>query len=335
MMMQITISIIVPVYNVEQYITKCVQSLLDQTHENFEAIFVDDGSTDHSIEIAKRLVRNDARFIFLEKKNGGQASARNLGLDHVSGNYIAFVDSDDYIQSDFLEKMLTAFDEDKSLDIVMCGYQQVDNAENTLWKIMPNPQKYYEHNDILFRQEYIDYSVCNKMYTRSVWDNFRFIEGIIYEDKEILPRLCYQKNISVIQEYLYYYVHRQGSTMNSYRLQKSLTSMLFVYRSFYQFLESAHVENEYQDYYQEAYIKYCFYQHLYMILAHSPQYQLDCQYLITNIDTKIVSLNNVRKYYGIASKQFMTFMLFKISPVLMKNVLNLKLGLQRLLKRSR
>ena len=84
------VSIIIPVYKVEKYIEKCMQSLLDQTYDNFEALVVDDGSPDSSITLAKELVGNDSRFIFFEKENGGQGSARNLGLDHAKGEYIAF-----------------------------------------------------------------------------------------------------------------------------------------------------------------------------------------------------------------------------------------------------
>lgn len=329
------ISIIIPVYNVEKYIAKCIQSLLSQTYDNFEAVLVNDGSPDNSIGVAKQLIGDDARFIFLDKKNGGQASARNLGLDHISGDYVAFLDSDDYLKNDFLEKILKEFGHNPALDIVACGYKQVDDHENTLWGIMPNAKGYYEHNDILFRYEYLDYSVCNKVYRRSVWENHRFIDGIIYEDKEVLPRLCYQKNIGVVEEYLYYYVRRQGSTMNSYNLQRSVESMAYVYRSFYEFLKSVKIYDDYKDYYQEAYIKYCFYQHLYMILAYSNSYEADCVYLAENINTNIINAQNINRYYGVFSKQFMMLIFFKNSPVFLKKILNLKLGLVRLFKRSK
>ena len=93
-------SVIVPVYNVEKYIEKCIQSLLDQTYHKFEALIIDDGSVDRSIEIAKQLVKDDPRFLFFKKENGGLSSARNCGLDHATGDYIALLDSDHYCAND-------------------------------------------------------------------------------------------------------------------------------------------------------------------------------------------------------------------------------------------
>lgn len=319
---------------VEQYIERCLSSLLNQTYTLFEAIIVDDGSFDDSIRLAKELVGVDSRFIFLEKENGGLSSARNYGLDHATGDYILFLDSDDYLEKDCLEKVLLAFVSQPDIDIVIFGFNIVDENRTLIQQRISYLDQYDKLNDILLSKNTISFNVADKVYRKKLWDDLRFIEGIIYEDKQLMPLLVFEKKIYVLNEFLYCYVQRRGSIMHSYNIKISVESTLIIYKKYKEFLISKDLYVQHQDYYQEAYIKYCFYQHLYMILAHSPQYQLDCQYLITNIDTKIVSLNNVRKYYGIASKQFVTLMLFKISPVLMKNVLNLKLGLQRLLKRS-
>lgn len=319
---------------VEQYIERCLSSLLNQTYTLFEAIIVDDGSFDDSIRLAKELVGVDSRFIFLEKENGGLSSARNYGLDHATGDYILFLDSDDYLEKDCLEKVLLAFVSQPDIDIVIFGFNIVDENRTLIQQRISYLDQYDKLNDILLSKNTISFNVADKVYRKKLWDDLRFIEGIIYEDKQLMPQLLFEKKLYILNEFLYCYVQRSGSIMHSYNIKRSVESTLVIYRKYEEFLISKDLYVQYQDYYQEAYIKYCFYQHLYMILAHSPQYKLDCQYLIANIDTKIVSLNNVRKYYGIASKQFVTLMLFKISPVLMKNVLNLKLGLQRLLKRS-
>lgn len=319
---------------VEQYIERCLSSLLNQTYTLFEAIIVDDGSFDDSIRLAKELVGVDSRFIFLEKENGGLSSARNYGLDHATGDYILFLDSDDYLEKDCLEKVLLAFVSQPDIDIVIFGFNIVDENRTLIQQRISYLDQYDKLNDILLSKNTISFNVADKVYRKKLWDDLRFIEGIIYEDKQLMPQLLFEKKLYILNEFLYCYVQRSGSIMHSYNIKRSVESTLVIYRKYEEFLISKDLYVQYQDYYQEAYIKYCFYQHLYMILAHSPQDKLDCQYLIANIDTKIVSLNNVRKYYGIASKQFVTLMLFKISPVLMKNVLNLKLGLQRLLKRS-
>ena len=131
------ISIIIPVYKVEPYIEKCMQSLLDQTYTNFEALIVDDGSPDQSINLAKNIVGNDKRFIFLQKKNGGVPSARNYGLDQATGNYIAFLDSDDYFSPNFLKHMLNAILDSKA-DISICDINIVNNNGKALGHINQN-----------------------------------------------------------------------------------------------------------------------------------------------------------------------------------------------------
>src|SRR5690554_6473129 len=100
------ISVVVPVYKVEDHIEKCIRSLLSQTYTNFEALIVDDGSPDRSIEIAKRIVADDPRFVFFTQENKGLGPARNTALDNAKGAYIAFLDSDDYYEDDYLDVML-------------------------------------------------------------------------------------------------------------------------------------------------------------------------------------------------------------------------------------
>ncbi|MCB4234496.1 glycosyltransferase family 2 protein [Kaistella anthropi] len=104
------ISVIVPVYNVEKYLSGCLQSICSQTYDNIEILLIDDGSTDSSWEICNRFAAADSRIIILQKENGGQSSARNLGLDMATGDYIAFIDSDDAISADVLEKAMSQFE---------------------------------------------------------------------------------------------------------------------------------------------------------------------------------------------------------------------------------
>lgn len=99
------VSIIIPVYNNEQYIEKCIQSVLNQTFENFEVIVINDGSTDKSGEILEKLNREDSRIILIEQKNQGVAVARNRGMNKATGKYITFVDGDDYLKNNYIEKM--------------------------------------------------------------------------------------------------------------------------------------------------------------------------------------------------------------------------------------
>ncbi|WP_158076834.1 glycosyltransferase family 2 protein [Wohlfahrtiimonas populi] len=328
-------SIIIPVYKVEKYITKCIQSLLDQTHQNFEVLLVDDGSPDNSIEIARKLVGNDSRFIFLEKENGGQASARNLGLDHAKGECISFLDSDDYFENSFLEKIFAVFKAQPNIDIVICGYQQVEENGDVIKKFMPVLNPDHEREDVLFAYENIDYNVWNKVYRRSVWENQRFIEGIIYEDKEILPRLLYKKQLYLLEEYLCCYVRREGSTMNSYAREKSVSSVLFIYREYKRFLESHYIYEQHCDYYQKAYIRFCFFRQLYMISSFSANYVDDCAYLMNRLDNTLITNSYVKQYYGLFSKQFISLILFKISPRLFKVIYELQQSMMKVIKGSK
>ena len=314
------ISIIVPVYNVEKYIAKCIQSLLDQTYKNFEAIIVDDGSPDNSIKIAKELVGNDSRFVFLEKENGGLSSARNFGLDHVTGDYIAFLDSDDYLAADCFEKVIDLFVCDKELDVVLFGYNWVDEYGQIMDLFMPNLELYYQRKDFLLSTECINYSACNRMYRASVWDNSRFVDGILYEDKEIMPKILYRKNISILNEYLYYYLQRSGSIMNSYSRQKSVSSVLYIYDKYLDFLITEQLYERYKDYYGKSYIKFCFYRQISMLLAFSDSYVEDSKYLMKQLDRNMITNKKIIRLFGMCSKVTLSLLMFKVSPRLLRSL---------------
>ena len=311
------ISIIIPVYNVEKYIAKCIQSLLDQTYKNFEAIIVDDGSPDNSIKIAKELVGNDSRFVFLEKENGGLSSARNFGLDRVTGDYIVFLDSDDYYEVEALERIIGYFKVNPTIDILLFGFNIVDESHNLLRKTSRNFLQ-YSKKDILLSEEIISYSVSDKAYRREVWNNIRFVDGIIYEDKQIMPLLLYNNKFGMLDASLYNYLQRAGSIMHSYDRVRSLNSIKYIYQTYYDFLVSEQIYEQYIDYYQKSYIKFCFFTQLHIILNYSKEYGVDCQYLYKQLDHKIITYSNINKYYGLFSKQGIIFGLFKLSPHLVR-----------------
>ena len=116
------VSVIVPIYNVEDYLLTCIKSILNQTYTNIEVILVNDGSTDKSLDICKKIIRNDSRVRLISKKNGGLSEARNFGIDEALGEYYLFVDSDDYIKEDMIEKMVIAMNKERNIDLVICNY---------------------------------------------------------------------------------------------------------------------------------------------------------------------------------------------------------------------
>lgn len=316
-MKKLIISIIVPVYGVEDYIAKSMQSLLDQTFTNFEAIIVNDGTLDNSIEVAKSVVKDDPRFIFLEKKNGGQASARNLGLDIARGEYIGFLDPDDYFKEDALEKSMNIFNRHKSIDVVLFGISKIDHLGNIIHTKPPNLTQYLLEKDFLLSKHSIDYSVCNKIFTKELFNNTRFIEGIIYEDKAVLPILLYGKNLYAIKESLYFYQYRPGSTMNSYT-PLSHKSYLKIYETYKVFLEEKNIFTENKEYYEKSYILYCFYNEIIQSLKHSNSFHNDARRVIKDTNPHILNINKINKHFSWKSKQFISYFLLKISPYLFK-----------------
>lgn len=213
--MSFLVSVIVPVYKVERYIEKCMQSLLEQTYKNFEALIVDDGSPDKSIELARAVVGDDPRFVFFEKENGGQGTARNLALDNAKGDYIAFLDSDDYYESDYLDIMLEEIVR-KDADICVCNVKNVTVNGSELSVRKNNVDLYYENRDYLMARGYISNYMWDKIFKYSCFEGFRFDPEVrTYEDVHLLFRVLYDKKITSVDSILYNYVQRPGSTMNS------------------------------------------------------------------------------------------------------------------------
>ena len=128
-----TISIIIPVYNVEKYLNKCLNSVIEQTYKNIEVILIDDGSTDNSGKICDEYAKNDIRIKIIHQQNGGVSTARNNGLEHATGKYITFVDSDDYIEKEMIETMAKKIMK-KNADIVICGVTDRDEENNIINK---------------------------------------------------------------------------------------------------------------------------------------------------------------------------------------------------------
>ena len=212
-----TISIIVPVYNVEKYLRCCVDSILAQTFTDIEVLLVNDGSTDGGGAICDEYAAKDERFVIIHKENGGLSTARNTGLDNCSGRYICFLDSDDYYESDFLQTMYDSI-KDSDYDFVSCVANFVDEG-NCLIRRNEYPLSRAELRGDLFDHYYhsnlIEDAAWNKIYQKSLFDGLRFKEGIIYEDSEMIVRLLKKARSALfIREYKYNYRIRQGSILN-------------------------------------------------------------------------------------------------------------------------
>ncbi|WET47695.1 glycosyltransferase family 2 protein [Chryseobacterium indologenes] len=208
------ISIIVPVYNVENYLTKCLDSLVKQTHQNIEILVVDDGSKDHSGEIIKNYTEKYSDKIkAFTKENGGLSDARNFGLERATGDYIGFVDSDDYVTETMFEEMLYLAEKHLA-EIVICNIQKVDeNGQITqkLTQISNMPEKItLEDHFSVFSD--ISYFACNKLFKKKLFNQKRFKKGVHFEDIQLIPQLLLEcEIIAQTQSFHYQYLERTDS----------------------------------------------------------------------------------------------------------------------------
>jgi glycosyltransferase involved in cell wall biosynthesis len=206
------VSIIIPVYNGEKYIDRCLNSILNQTYKNIELIIIDDGSTDNSFKLLSEYLKKDTRIKVIHKENGGQASARNLGLTKSTGDYIMFVDCDDYIELNMIEELLNLSLKNKS-DITVCDLNaNYGNKTNNIIKGMINASNNANINFMLS-----DPGPCAKLFKASILknNNFCFLENKIYEDLAVIPALAiYTNSISYLEKPFYNYIIHENSTMN-------------------------------------------------------------------------------------------------------------------------
>ncbi len=213
------ISVIVPVYKVEPYLARCVESIRNQTYHNLEIILVDDGSPDRCGQMCDELALEDPRIRVVHKENGGLSSARNAGLDVMTGQYVGFVDSDDYIAHDMIEILLGLMQEHDA-QISCCGMEQVSetghvgyfnpNTDDLL--ILDTQQALRE----LLYNSRITNSLCDKLYRADIFNNLRMTEGIIYEDYDVMYRCIHRATCIVyLGTPLYRYFQSQGSILRS------------------------------------------------------------------------------------------------------------------------
>ncbi|MBR3138631.1 glycosyltransferase [Candidatus Saccharibacteria bacterium] len=197
------VSIIVPVYNVRDYVAECLKSLIKQSYHEIEIIIVDDGATDGSEKICDEFAKKDKRVRVFHKENGGLSSARNYGIKKAKGEYVCLVDSDDYVKSGFVAKMVEAiFD---GVDVVVCGY----NEEIPKARVLTGKEATVK---LLLEQDNMEIIAWNKMYKRVLFDGVLYPEGKNYEDNLTTYKLLNKANkVRYIKETLYVYRERAES----------------------------------------------------------------------------------------------------------------------------
>lgn len=213
------VSVIVPVYNVEKYLRKCLDSLVSQSMDGVEILVINDGSTDGSQLIIEEFQRDFSNRIFsFVKENGGLSDARNYGIDIAKGQYIGFVDSDDYVSRTMFEDMYNLAEKHQA-EMVICNLLKVDEDGNTLQLLeqLPNMPEKMVLRDCISVFSDISYFACNKLFDRKLFDNYRFKKGIHFEDIELIPRLLLNCEIvAFTSEYHYNYLERANSISKSH-----------------------------------------------------------------------------------------------------------------------
>jgi len=222
------ISIIVPVYKVEKYLGQCVESILNQTYSNLEIILVDDGSPDACPEICDEYQKRDNRIKVIHKQNGGLSDARNAGLDIVTGDYIGFVDSDDWISPTMYEELLDTVQE-YNVEIAFCGYRTTDENGNVKQERGFGDRRKSPVKDLVNDIIYCDGDnvvVWNKLYHAEIFKKVRFPVGALHEDNAIIWKTLGQiKSVAYTGTYEYYYRQSAQGIMSSGNIEKRVTAI--------------------------------------------------------------------------------------------------------------
>ena len=208
------VSIIVPVYNVENYLAKCLDSLVNQTLENIEILVVNDGSKDQSEQIIQKYTQQyPGKIRAFTKENGGLSDARNFGIDRAGGDYIGFVDSDDYITETMFEEMLDLAVKHRA-EMVICNIQKVDEHGNITQKLtqIPNMEEKIDLETHFSVFSDLSYFACNKLFKKELFHQKRFKKGAHFEDIQLIPQLLLEcKTIAQTQNFHYQYLERKDS----------------------------------------------------------------------------------------------------------------------------
>lgn len=231
------ISIIIPVYNVEKYLRRCIDSIVNQTYRNIEIILVNDESPDKCGEICDGYAKIDSRIKVIHKENGGLSSARNAALDIISGEYIMFVDSDDWIKEDSLEQLKKYIDAD--YDIINFKFSFVKENLKDIIETHSDIKDSYECELITYIEKLflgeLNFFICNKLYKKNLFDEVRFPKGRNYEDLATIYKLYFKAKKFIVTDYtLYYYWLGNSNSITSNSTVKNMTDYLLSTKEIYE-----------------------------------------------------------------------------------------------------
>ena len=313
------ISVIVPVYNVEKYLPQCIDSILNQTEKNLEIILVDDGSLDNSGKICDEFSKKDDRIVVIHKKNNGLSSARNAGLEIAKGNYIGFVDSDDWLDKSMYEVLLKLLKENNS-DISCCDFFKTANSNDSIPHIdneIINSYNNIESLNNFYNGLYTQTVVAwNKLYKRELFKDISYPVGKIHEDEGTTYKLYYKANkITYTNRPLYYYRITPNSITTS-KFNKKRLDIIDVYDEKVKFIKNINNEEIYS-----KTLKWYLFKLINCYFECSNNIENNTEYL-TLINQKVSE--TYKSYIQSDKKQLhwiILFSIFKINPKLYKIIL--------------
>lgn len=232
------ISVIIPVYNMEKYLCQCVDSVLKQTYTNLEIILIDDGSTDASGRICDQYAEKDGRVVVIHKKNGGISSVRNAGLNRAEGDYICFVDSDDYITENLCETVVKVLQKER-VDIVEFGITLTDEDGKSIGSIENKQGRFADRTEILtlLIKGHLQNYLWNKIFARSLFDGVEFPLGYTWEDLGTTYKLLQKADgLCSIPEKMYFYRQRATSIIHNIT-EKALCDIFILQKRRYEDLQ--------------------------------------------------------------------------------------------------
>lgn len=323
--MDIKFSIIVPVYNVEKYLDECIQSIINQTYSNWKLILIDDGSTDKSGTICLKYAEKDDRIVYFYKENTGQSDSRNIGITKASGDYMIFVDSDDYIHGDSLELLRNSIFEWNAPDVIMSeGMDELFGDRLGGYRILDkNEYPAMNGRDTLLKTLSIgpNWSPCGKAYKLDFWksNGFKFPMGRIAEDFTLIDRVVLKANtVTCVDTFYTYRRFRKGSSVTD-NVKKNVIDDLLGFDDWEEYFQNEKLDDELKDAFRTTFLGlYCHnslgYSYLFRndgweeYFTRLKRYQFYLKYANTlefrcvNISSRILGLNLTCRLLGIVKR---------------------------------
>lgn len=305
--MQSSVSIIVPIYKVEKYLDRCINSLVVQTYKNIEIILVDDGSPDKCPQKCDDWASRDNRIVVIHKENGGLSDARNTGIKRASGDYLMFVDSDDYIEPDSCEKFIEIVD--KSQADIIVGNALQETSHGNVHMDRTNLEEGYLYTNTEFiklaiRAEEWYAPAWLSLYKRNIYkeNHLEYKKGLLHEDMEMLPRVFFAAHtVSFLNKEFYHYVNRDDSIMGSSNKEKNGKHIMKIYAEWKQLFDDV----------EDTELRSLLYGFLVKCYLHSvKEFKMDDGIQIQGISNKFIYK------YGLDTKERIKAILYNISPKL-------------------